>query len=370
MATIVPPPARQQSGDILNFLLQMSSAEDRKRYYADVEKRTGIAERQLGIAEAGWEAGKPLRKEAALISKGRRKTIEGLMLTEKQLAIARRTLATSIAYGDKDTADASRFMVNKLDKIKKASPIALETILFADELYKDSRAQNDLQRQQIFSLDQAFKTFQLQAGFEKQYRGSMYDAIMKNLTASNIDAGTAAMGALRDGNMEMYGKMVSSMKATAAKVKMEPEARKFRASEMFSNVIEQFGPGTWQQMLSAEVAKLPYPEVRPVSTDVKWPLGNIQNIMTREEAKSAGAEPQWLESKPIDLEKVQERTQPKPTKGKTVKELAGERARKTKPAGTKKGAAAKSPYPQYPDAFLEEGVWKVIVDGVKYRIEE
>jgi len=30
----------------------------------------------------------------------------------------------------------------------------------------------------------------------------------------------------------------------------------------------------------------------------------------------------------------------------------------------------KSPYPDYPDAFLEGGVWKVIRGGKKYRIEE
>lgn len=30
----------------------------------------------------------------------------------------------------------------------------------------------------------------------------------------------------------------------------------------------------------------------------------------------------------------------------------------------------KSPYPEYPDAFLEDGVWKVIRGGIKYRIEE
>ena len=30
----------------------------------------------------------------------------------------------------------------------------------------------------------------------------------------------------------------------------------------------------------------------------------------------------------------------------------------------------KSPYPEYPDAFLENGVWKVMRNGKKYRIEE
>ena len=36
-------------------------------------------------------------------------------------------------------------------------------------------------------------------------------------------------------------------------------------------------------------------------------------------------------------------------------------------AGIKK--ETKSPYPEYPDAFEEDGVWKVIRDGKKYRIE-
>lgn len=30
----------------------------------------------------------------------------------------------------------------------------------------------------------------------------------------------------------------------------------------------------------------------------------------------------------------------------------------------------KSPYPEYPDAFQENGIWKVVIDGKTYRIEE
>ena len=37
---------------------------------------------------------------------------------------------------------------------------------------------------------------------------------------------------------------------------------------------------------------------------------------------------------------------------------------------TKKVAGQKSPYPEYPDAFLENGVWKVKIEGKIYRIEE
>jgi hypothetical protein len=35
-----------------------------------------------------------------------------------------------------------------------------------------------------------------------------------------------------------------------------------------------------------------------------------------------------------------------------------------------KKTPAQSPYPEYPDAFFENGAWKVIRDGKKYRIEE
>ena len=43
--------------------------------------------------------------------------------------------------------------------------------------------------------------------------------------------------------------------------------------------------------------------------------------------------------------------------------------KKKKKAGIKK-ELEKSPYPEYPDAFLEDGVWKVIRDDKKYRIED
>lgn len=37
--------------------------------------------------------------------------------------------------------------------------------------------------------------------------------------------------------------------------------------------------------------------------------------------------------------------------------------------GVEKEGEEKSPFPEYPDAFLEDGVWKVTKDGKKYRIE-
>lgn len=44
-------------------------------------------------------------------------------------------------------------------------------------------------------------------------------------------------------------------------------------------------------------------------------------------------------------------------------------ARKKAKAGVKEERKEKSPYPEYPDAFLEDGVWKVKKDGKTYRIE-
>ncbi len=44
-------------------------------------------------------------------------------------------------------------------------------------------------------------------------------------------------------------------------------------------------------------------------------------------------------------------------------------ARKKAKAGVKEEGKEKSPYPEYPDAFLEDGVWKVKKDGKTYRIE-
>jgi hypothetical protein len=35
-----------------------------------------------------------------------------------------------------------------------------------------------------------------------------------------------------------------------------------------------------------------------------------------------------------------------------------------------KNTGEQSPFPEYPNAFKEDGVWKVIVDGKKYRVEE
>ena len=54
----------------------------------------------------------------------------------------------------------------------------------------------------------------------------------------------------------------------------------------------------------------------------------------------------------------------------TLEPTPNKRMDLTSVAPTKKVFEQKSPYPEYPDAFQENGVWKVMQNGKKYRIEE
>lgn len=67
-----------------------------------------------------------------------------------------------------------------------------------------------------------------------------------------------------------------------------------------------------------------------------------------------------------------ETPQPSPgtPKKKTEFEPSGFTKPQLQPGKFIKPEKEKSPYPEYPDAFLEDGKWKVIRNGKKYRIEE
>ncbi len=387
--TTIPAPAQQQTGNILQFLLDMSSLEERKEYRKTQDRYTDIAEASLGLKQKEFAAGKPARKEAALVSKGRRKTIKGLMLTEKQLAQARRTLSTSIAYGDKDSAAASRFFINKLNKVKSASPIALETILFADELYKDSRAQLALSQQQVASANQGMQTLEMMmkqqnlignarlkgiADMVKQTGGAGGKALVDNIDrimdpSQNIADITADL-------MSQIGPAKDETRDTARQrqwidpsnfTKKEREKFDPKSLAQYEDAFRNTGRGVETMTIT-----------RPKDQRRFWYKDSNELTLTRKRAIEIGVVDIWDATKSSEATKVQPkdksttpltgvgmRPQQPLRKRKTIKELADERAKKAKKSTTKK-----SPYSQYPDAFLENGVWKVIKDGVKYRIED
>jgi len=53
-----------------------------------------------------------------------------------------------------------------------------------------------------------------------------------------------------------------------------------------------------------------------------------------------------------------------------TKEQIGDISRSIQDALTLAKTKKKSPYPEYPNAFQENGVWKVVIDCKTYRIEE
>ena len=61
--TTIPAPAQQQTGNILQFLLEMSSLAERKEYRKTQERYTDVARATLGLKQKEFAAGRPARKE-------------------------------------------------------------------------------------------------------------------------------------------------------------------------------------------------------------------------------------------------------------------------------------------------------------------
>ncbi len=366
--------------DIVNVILSMQGIKERRKYRELQESQLALSKKQLGISQAvesraakTFAAEKPIRKLAGVEARGRKRLVKRFGRADKALATAKREYEVAKTLGDKGRIDTTKAKLSAVRTLRGKSAEMFETILFADEIAKDSRAQLAIAQQQALSDKSTIQQMDMMFRSKMQQLGSQYDAIAGAITPENLPAGIAAMNAVKAGDMDTFGKMHSSMMATTAAKKREPEERRFTPSKLNTEVVAEFGSGSYQQMLVAEAANLPYPDVRSVYKDAQWPRSNWRKILTREEARTKGAEDEWLKATPIDLERMGDRTQPKqetkPTKKKTVKELADEKVKKTTAA---KGKVAKKPAAKKPAAKKTAGGYTVgqVINraGKRYKI--
>ena len=392
MQTYTKPQQRDTSSELLNFLLQMSSLKERKEY-TKLQKEYGkMAKEQLGMAKEVHEAGRPLREEATVTARGRTRIKKGLLLTDKKIAEAQRKYDVAKVSGNTATQAAAARALKVLKDSRRDAPILMEWAFFAEEKGKEQTAENQLLRQQVFSASQGMQTLELMLK-QQNMRGQ---ARLKGITDAVKVAGSAGwesvvgnIDRILDPNANIADIVADISRETAAgRGEIAETARTGKwidPSKFTKTEREKFDPQSLAQYEDAfrntgrgvETITIARPK-----SEKRWHwFDNTEMTLTRKRAVEIGVSDLWdaAKSKEADRGQVNKpvspfrgasagMTYPHTPKKKTVKEIASEKAKKVKPAGGK--TKQKSPYPDYPNAFLEGGVWKVLVDGVKYRIED
>lgn len=172
---------------------------------------------------------------------------------------------------------------------------------------------------------------------------------------------------------EYYGRMPRGVTGKLV-IRQDPTTKKWHTyliDPTTGQITQDLGVAPPKQYLPAGIAGLLYDEELP---DEEKPIGK-----KKPEIIPAGEEeflPSLFEKikrlvKPTELKppiptKTVPRKFPPPTEWLRTQEIPAMR----KELAEAQKAKAKSPYKEYPDAFLENGVWKVIRNGKKYRIEK
>lgn len=352
-------PRQGTSSELLNFLLQMSSLEERKEYRKMQEGYAKMAKEQLGMAREVHEAEMPLRKEDAVTARGRMGIKEGLLLTDKKIREAQRKYDVAKASGNTATQAVAARALKVLKDSRRDAPILMEWAFFAEEKGKEQTAENQLLRQQVFSASQETKAIMRMMDLYKMQTDAKLDMVRNtskmatelgvHLTGEAVDAALAGQSATEISKILAPGIAAEAgeglEKARTGKW-IDPadftelERKKFDPWSLaeYSDAFRNTGRGV-------ETMTVPRPKDQ---RRFFWKDEN-ELTLTKKGAMRIGALDLWNAAKTKADNMVQPRstgTMPygrwgaMPAKKKTVKELADEKAKKVTPAG---GKAAKKP---------------------------
>jgi len=341
-----------QTPNLMSFVVSMASLAEQKKHrelekeklkiakeqlgissvYAGAAKtQAKVSERAMGLKEEQFAAEKPLRELAAELAKEKK----------ARLAELKREYDKAKQYGTPEDAAKAKKTYETISKLNRESPITLDTVLFADEIYKVNQAQLAAARQQSFALADTIKNMELM----NQYKDTMYReqlrALQKATTSGNVDLVSTAISGLLSGTPE-------GMKQFQDAIAQIP-AREFELVDpgtMKKAEIEAFEPGSLAQVRQQYYYNQTWPEVRavyvrPLLSANKWQL------MTRKRAEELGYLEEWEKAEPnANVETVErlgrtESEKQKPKKSpKSAKEGAKEAVSKIEPAKKKKKVLA------------------------------
>lgn len=325
---------------ISDFLIGLMSIEERREYTAAMKERSGVAREQLGMAQEEFAATKPQREEAAFVSKERLGMLKGTLLLDREIAKTQRAYDVSKQAGNVSEQALTARHLSTLKKSKKYAPITTEWGFFQKEQSARATAENKALMGQVYELNAAYKNIESQLSLVERQRAAK-DAMRGNIlsTLSTFGKGASAadavlaMRSVEAGDMAGASNILQRLSTGAA-----VGENVFEFSKLTSDDQVRYSQKTQGMLMAMEtrgISQNLLPEMRLVTKDVQWPRANISEIMTRTEAESRGLIDEWNLASKIDPTKYVDKD-----KTKTVKELADEKAKKTKPAG---GKAAKKP---------------------------
>lgn len=368
--TMIPAPRQSNTdGQMLQFLMQLMSAPERTALAEDRARRTDIAEEQLGIsrghldvsegtlaiAQAGEARTAAAFKAAKPELKGRKRLIQRYALADREVAKAQR--AYDVAKTTKDTAkqaSAARTLSN-IKSLYGDNAAMLETILFAKEKSMESGAQLDLARQGALSANQTTEMLKMALNQQKRTGDARLDAI-----TNVVKMAGGAGGDILAGNVERFldpsqssADIIADIMrdVTAGKQEITDTARQAKwidPSKFTEKEKEKFDPQSLAQYEDAfrntgrgvETMTIP----RPKDQRRFWYRDSNELTLTRKRAVEIGVSDLWDAAKTKEAAVNQKGTGANtlvtPTKRKTVKELANEKAKRVK---TTKGKAVSKP---------------------------
>ena len=365
--TVIPADVESTRGnDLLDFVLQMSSLAEKKEFRKVQQQQVNISKGRLNLDTDVFAATKPQREEAAFASKTRLGFLKGLTLTNKRIAEATRAMKVASTTGDKDTWHNNRLLLKELKASQAASPITTEWGFFQKEMSAKADAENKALMGQVFELNAAYKNMSSQLDLVERQRAAkdaMRGDIRKALNTFGKEAtaadAVAAIERVEAGDIAGAYAILQRLSAGAA-----VGEDVFKISNLSTDDQMVFSPQLRAMLQSMEAkgqSQAMIPELRRVTKDVQWPMSNIDTIMIKEEAKQRGLLNEWDDApimdptkfksgfKTDDADKKQSSrankstpiTTPADVRPKSVKEIANERAKKVKPAGSKKSNEAK-----------------------------
>ncbi len=361
MVAVYEKRRQSDSSDLMNFLLQMASHEERKGYREDQQARTQLAREQLNITKSAEVRAAGIYKAGAAERKGRKKLVKRFGRADKALAAAKREYAVAKTTGDVARQAETARTLSAVKALHGKSAEMFETILFADEIAKDSRAQLYLAQQQALLANQETQTTAKMFDLYKTQTsaklnmvgnvGKMATGLGVRMTGEAIDAALAGQSATE------IAKLLSTSAASEARERSEltrqgdwiddadftkADKEKFDPASLseYSDAFRNTGRGVETMTIA-----------RPKDQRRFFWGDRTEMTLTRRGAIRVGAEDLYdsVKSKEVDKAKMLGADPAKireaqrgagrwgsmPAKRKTVKELANEKAKKTTTAGGK-----------------------------------
>lgn len=337
--------------------------KSRKQYGALTGRQLDVAESKLTIAEAEaaraaktFAAGEPIRKLAGVEAKGRKRLVKRFGRADKAVATAKREYDVAKTTGDVARQAETARKYSAVKALYGKSAEMFETILFADEIAKDSRAQLYLAQQGALAANQTtemIKTQLQQSNMKGQARLKGVVDMVKSTggtggpaLVNNIDRILDPSQSISDIAADLMGQIGA---AKGEEVSAARQGKWIDPTEFTKTEKEKFDPASLRQYEDAFRNTGRGVETMTISrpkSEKRWYwFDNNEMTVTRKRAIEMGVSDLYDAAKSKEAARGKVAAKPTTpggavTRTKTVRELADEKVKKTTAV---KGKAAPKP---------------------------